>query len=63
LISNDSDLEEPLRIIKVEFGKVVGLAAPILNPNRHLSNELKNRRAFSKRSEPQRLLVANSQGY
>lgn len=59
LISNDSDLEEPLRIIKEEFGKIVGLAAPILNPNRHLSNELRKRADFLK--EIRGSALANSQ--
>lgn len=36
------------RIIKKEFDKVVGVAAPILNPDRHLSNELRKRADFLK---------------
>lgn len=46
LISNDSDLAEPLRIIRADFGKVVGLLPPVLNPNRHISIELRHQADF-----------------
>lgn len=59
VVSNDSDLEEPLRVVKREFGKVVGILAPILNPGRHLSTELRKQADFLK---PIRAgVLANSQ--
>jgi len=43
-ITNDSDLQEPLRVVSQEFGKTVG----ILNPQRHPSFELKQYATFYK---------------
>ena len=44
LVSNDSDLSEPLRIIRQELKKVVG----ILNPHEKPSNELRKYADFIK---------------
>ena len=33
VLSNDSDLIEPMRIARQEFGKVIGLLSPVPNPN------------------------------
>ena len=44
LITNDSDLTEPVRIVKQELGLVVG----ILNPHRHPSRELLKNASFMK---------------
>ena len=44
LVSNDSDLSEPLRIIKEEMGKKVG----ILNPQKKPSKELGDNALFQK---------------
>ena len=45
IVSNDSDLLAPIRIVKDEFGKDVG----ILNPHRHPSLELRQYATFIKR--------------
>jgi uncharacterized LabA/DUF88 family protein len=45
IVSNDSDLLEPIRIVKDEFGKAVG----ILNPHHHPSLELRQHATFIKR--------------
>ncbi|MGA2738571.1 MAG: NYN domain-containing protein [Bryobacteraceae bacterium] len=45
LITNDSDLAEPVRIVRYELGLPVG----ILNPHQAHSNVLKNLATFSKR--------------
>lgn len=44
LVSNDSDLSEPLRIVKEEIGKKIG----ILNPQRNQSKELGKYTIFRK---------------
>lgn len=44
LITNDSDLTEPVRIVKQELGLVVG----ILNPHRHPSRQLLEHASFMK---------------
>ena len=36
VISNDSDLTEPIRIVRHELGKVVGILNPQPNPSRAL---------------------------
>lgn len=36
IISNDTDLIEPLRIAKEEIGKIIGLITPVKNPNKDL---------------------------
>ncbi len=38
VLSNDSDLVEPIRIVTQELGKPVGLLSPVGNPNPHLRN-------------------------
>jgi uncharacterized LabA/DUF88 family protein len=44
VVSNDSDLLEPIRIVQSELGKPVG----ILNPQKHPSVVLKNEAKFFK---------------
>ena len=44
VISNDSDLAEPIRIVAQEFNKVVG----ILNPHKHPSQVLSKYASFQK---------------
>ena len=44
LVTNDSDLTEPVRIVRQELGLVVG----ILNPHRHPSRELLRNASFLK---------------
>lgn len=44
IVSNDSDLVEPVRIVRYELGKVVGM----LNPHQHPSYELKKHVSFYK---------------
>lgn len=36
VLSNDSDLVEPIRMVSEELGKVVGLLSPVKNPNPEL---------------------------
>lgn len=55
LISNDSDLSEPLRIITREMGKKVG----ILNPQKHImSKELSKYALFAKQIRKSALAVS-----
>ncbi len=44
VITNDSDLVEPIRIVRQDLGKIVG----VLNPQRHPSFELRNNSDFFK---------------
>lgn len=44
IVSNDSDLSEPIRIVKTELKKVVG----VLNPHQHPSRELVKHATFVK---------------
>lgn len=44
IISNDSDLAEPVRIVSEKLGKIVG----ILNPHKHPSKELSKYARFLK---------------
>lgn len=48
IISNDSDLQEPMRIVRHELGKDVGLLSP-LNEDRHASRSLTQHATFHKR--------------
>jgi len=48
LVSNDSDLQEPLRVVRQEFGKPVGILSP-LNSTRRASRELIQFATFTKR--------------
>ncbi|MGO8948813.1 MAG: NYN domain-containing protein [Ktedonobacterales bacterium] len=48
LVSNDSDLQEPLRVVRHEFGKPVGILSP-LNTTRRASRELIQYATFTKR--------------
>jgi uncharacterized LabA/DUF88 family protein len=48
LVSNDSDLQEPLRVVRQEFGKPVGILSP-LNSTRRASRELVQYATFTKR--------------
>ena len=48
LVSNDSDLQEPLRVVRQEFGKPVGILCP-LNRDRKASRELTRYATFTKR--------------
>ena len=48
LVSNDSDLQEPLRVVRQEFGKPVGILCP-LNRDRKASRELSRYATFTKR--------------
>jgi len=48
LVSNDSDLQEPLRIVRNEMGKMVG----ILNPHPHPSQTLMHHAHFYKPIRP-----------
>ena len=48
LVSNDSDLQEPLRVVRQEFGKSIGILSP-LNANRRASRELVQYATFTKR--------------
>lgn len=54
LISNDSDLAEPVRIVRQEFGLRVG----ILNPHQHHSVQLKQLATFLKRIRQSDLLAS-----
>ena len=56
VISNDSDLAEPIRRVREEFGLPVGVALPVLKPNRHPSKTLREVAAFVKRIRSRRLL-------
>lgn len=51
VITNDSDLVEPIRIAKQDLGKTVG----ILNPQKHPSNELRKHCDFLKQIRPSAL--------
>lgn len=44
VITNDSDLVEPIRIVRQDLGKIVG----VLNPQRHPSFQLRNNTDFFK---------------
>jgi uncharacterized LabA/DUF88 family protein len=48
LVSNDSDLQEPLRVVRQDFGKPVGILSP-LNSTRRASRELIQYATFTKR--------------
>jgi len=52
LLTNDSDLVEPVRIVREEFGLPVG----IVNPHQHHSVELKRVATFLKRIRQQHLI-------
>jgi uncharacterized LabA/DUF88 family protein len=54
IISNDSDLEEPLRVTKRELGKVVGLISP-LRGNQPSSPQLVRHADFVKRIRDKQL--------
>jgi uncharacterized LabA/DUF88 family protein len=54
LISNDSDLAEPVRIVRQEFGLHVG----ILNPHQHHSVQLKRLATFLKRIRQSDLIAS-----
>jgi uncharacterized LabA/DUF88 family protein len=49
IISNDSDLAEPLRIVHEEIGLTVGIVSPTLRSGRHPSRELVRHADFVKR--------------
>ncbi len=54
LITNDSDLAEPVRIVREEFGLPVG----ILNPHEHHSVQLKRLATFLKRIRQAQLIAS-----
>jgi uncharacterized LabA/DUF88 family protein len=54
VISNDSDLVEPIRLVTQEIGKPVGLLSPVKNPN----PELEAASSFMRRIRPSHLQVA-----
>lgn len=54
VISNDSDLVEPIRLVTREVGKPVGLLSPVKNPN----PELEAVASFVKRIRPSHLRAA-----
>jgi uncharacterized LabA/DUF88 family protein len=54
VVTNDSDLIEPIRIVKEETGKRVGLLAPVKFPN----NGLKAAASFYRHLRPGHLLAA-----
>ncbi len=54
VLSNDSDLVEPIRIATQELGKIVGLLSPVGNPN----PELKRFASFIRRISPGHLAAA-----
>lgn len=54
LITNDSDLAEPVRVVRQEFGMPVG----ILNPHQHHSVQLKRLATFLKRIRQSHLLAS-----
>lgn len=51
VISNDSDLVEPVRLVTKEVGKPVGILSPVSNPN----PELAAAAAFVRRIRPSHL--------
>ena len=46
VITNDSDLEEPIRLVSQELGKPVGLISPVLDPRRRPSVQLRKVATF-----------------
>jgi len=48
VVSNDSDLAEPMRIVRDELKLVVGLISPTTKRDRHPSRQLKNCSTFMK---------------
>jgi len=54
LVTNDSDLAEPVRVVRREFGMAVG----ILNPHQHHSVLLKKHATFLKRIRQSALLAS-----
>ena len=54
VLSNDSDLVEPIRIVTQELGRPVGLLSPVNNPNPHL----KQAAAFVRHLRPGHLAAA-----
>ena len=54
LITNDSDLAEPVRMVRQELGLGIG----ILNPHQHHSQQLKQQATFIKRIRQSDLLAA-----
>lgn len=54
VLSNDSDLVEPIRIATQELGKVVGLLSPVPNPN----PELRRAASFIRHLSPAQLAAA-----
>jgi uncharacterized LabA/DUF88 family protein len=40
VMSNDSDLEEPVRMVKQEFGKNIGIIAPLRDPRQYVTPRL-----------------------
>lgn len=48
IITNDSDLAEPMRIVQKELGITVGLISPTLRPGRHPSRQLVKHADFVK---------------
>lgn len=54
VVSNDSDLVEPIRLVAQEIGKPVGLLSPVKNPN----PELEAVASFTRRIRPRHLEMA-----
>ena len=48
LVTNDSDLAEPVRIVTQELGKAVGILSPIRRKGRHASRTLTRHATFQK---------------
>ena len=48
LVTNDSDLAEPVRIVTQELGKTVGILSPITREGRHASRALTRHATFQK---------------
>ena len=62
VISNDSDLVEPMRLVRMRFGKTVGVACPVIAKGRFPSQHLVKSSDFSAHiTEKRKALVRRSQ--
>ena len=49
VVSNDSDLAEPVRMVREDLGLIVGVISPVLTKGRHPSRQLTRHATFKKR--------------
>lgn len=55
IVSNDSDLVEPIKMVRSHLGLRVGLLCPVSNPGRRISRELSREATFTKGIEERAL--------